>query len=368
MTGENDRHRHLWPGVPLALASAALFGASTPFAKLLIGAIDPWMLAGLLYLGAGAGITVYRLLRQGSDAIEAPLRKRDAPWLALVCLAGGIAGPVLLMLGLARTDASSAALLLNLEGLATMLIAWLVFGENVDRRIFLGAMAILCGAVVISWQGAGLAGLGWGTLLIAGACLCWGIDNNLTRKLSSADPMQIVTVKGLVAGTVNIVLASLHGAVMPPLAAVALAGIVGLLGYGISIVFYVLALRHLGTARSSAYFSTAPFIGSALAILLFHDPVTLRLVAAGGLMLWGFWLHVTEGHGHWHEHEEMAHEHAHRHDEHHQHEHSPDNPPGELHLHVHTHSPLRHKHPHFPDLHHRHEHGLGEMNEMEPKS
>ncbi len=353
---EGHNHSHLWPGVPLALTSAALFGASTPLAKQLIGAIDPWMLAGLLYLGAGAGLSVYRLLRlQGSENGEAPLRRSDAPWLALVILAGGITGPVLLMLGLARTDASSAALLLNLEGLATMLIAWLVFHENVDRRIFLGAMAILCGAVLISWQG-GLARFGWGAPLIAGACVCWGIDNNLTRKLSSADPVQIVIVKGLVAGSVNIALAFLRGAAMPPLAALALAGIVGLLGYGISIVFYVLALRHLGTARCGAYFSTAPFIGSTLAILLFHTPVTLRLIAAGSLMLWGVWLHVTEGHAHWHEHQEITHEHAHRHDEHHQHEHGPDDPPGEPHVHVHTHTPLRHKHVHFPDLHHRHKH------------
>jgi drug/metabolite transporter (DMT)-like permease len=350
-------HNPIWPGVPLALGSAALFGASTPLAKLLIGAIDPWLLAGLLYLGAGAGLAVYSGIRRimGVKTGEAPLRKVDVPWLLLVILSGGVAGPVLLMLGLAQVEASSAALLLNLEGLATMLIAWVVFRENVDRRILLGAFAILLGAVVISWQGIG-GGTGMGMLLIAGACLCWGIDNNLTRKLSSADPVQIVTIKGLVAGLVNLGLAQLHNASLPAAGALASAAVVGFFGYGVSIVCYVHALRHLGTARCGAYFSTAPFIGSALALLLFHEPLTLRLAAAGALMLWGVWLHVTEGHAHEHAHEEMTHEHAHMHDAHHQHDHGPEDPKGEPHVHVHTHEPLRHRHSHFPDLHHRHKH------------
>ena len=350
---KDHAHQHLWPGVPLALASAALFGASTPLAKLLIGQIDPWLLAGLLYLGAGIGLAIYRFIRSGA-ASEAPLRKADVPWLALVILFGGVTGPVLLMLGLARTDASTTTLLLNLEGLATMLIAWRVFRENVDRRVFIGAMAILGGAIVISWQGG--ASATWGIPLIAGACLSWGIDNNLTRKLSSADPVQIVAIKGCVAGTVNCLLAALQGAHLPPLPVIGMAAVVGFFGYGCSIVCYVLALRHLGTARSGAYFSTAPFLGAALALLLFHEPVTVRLVAAGALMFWGVWLHVTEGHSHFHEHEELTHEHPHRHDEHHQHDHGPNDPPGEPHVHAHTHRPLKHSHRHFPDLHHRHTH------------
>ncbi|TAL27575.1 MAG: DMT family transporter [Alphaproteobacteria bacterium] len=354
----NHSHdNHLWPGVPLALGSAALFGASTPLAKLLIGSIDPWMLAGLLYLGAGIGLAVYSRIKRiiGVKTGEAPLRKADAPWLLLVILFGGVAGPVLLMLGLAQVEASAAALLLNLEGLATMLIAWVVFRENVDRRILLGAFAILAGAVLISWQGFG-GGTGVGMLLIAAACLSWGVDNNLTRKLSSADPVQIVTIKGLVAGGVNVGLATLHDTSLPPSSALVAAAVVGFFGYGVSIVCYVHALRHLGTARCGAYFSTAPFIGAALALLLFNEPLTWRLAAAGALMLWGVWLHVTEGHAHDHDHEEMTHEHAHTHDAHHQHEHGPDDPKGEPHVHVHTHKPLRHRHPHFPDLHHRHRH------------
>jgi drug/metabolite transporter (DMT)-like permease len=350
-------HTHLWPGVPLALASAVLFGASTPLAKLLLGSVDPWLLAGLLYLGAGVGLALFQAARATLrlPAEEAPLRRADLPWLAAVVAAGGVVGPLLLMLGLARTDAASGALLLNLEGLATMALAWLVFRENVDRRLLLGAFAILAGAVLLSWQGRG-AGLDLGALLIAGACLAWGIDNNLTRKLSSADPVQIALAKGLIAGTVNLTLAVLQGAALPDAGTALAAGLVGFLGYGVSLVLFVLALRHLGAARTGAYFALAPFIGTLLALLLFGDPLSLRLVVAGGLMALGLWLHLAERHEHNHTHESQEHEHRHRHDEHHRHAHGPNDPEGEPHTHRHRHGPLPHRHPHYPDLHHRHAH------------
>ncbi len=350
--------RVTWPGVPLALVSAALFGASTPFAKLLLGGgIAPWLLAGLLYLGSGLGLTLYGLMRRwtGTVSSEAPLRRADLPWLALVILSGGVLGPVLLMIGLARTPASSAALLLNLEGLATMAIAWVVFRENVYRRLLLGAAAILCGALVLSWSG-GVAPVGWGALFIAGACLAWGIDNNLTRKLSGSDPVQIAAAKGLVAGAVNLILAFAGGAVLPSALPLAGAALVGLLGYGVSLVLFVLALRHLGSARTGAYFSTAPFIGAALAVAMFGEPLTLRLGLAAVLMGIGLYLHLAERHAHEHVHEAMEHEHRHVHDEHHQHSHGADDPPGEPHTHRHRHAPLVHSHPHYPDLHHRHGH------------
>lgn len=347
-----------WPGAPMALASAALFGASTPLAKLLLGkGVDPWLLAGLLYLGSGLGLGSVHLVRSllGMPAPEAPLRRGDLPWLGLVVLAGGVIGPLLLMLGLARTPASSAALLLNLEGLATMAIAWLWFKENVDRRLLMGAAAILAGAVLLSWQG-GPAGMGLGALAIAGACLAWGVDNNLTRKLSSADPVQIAAIKGGVAGAVNLALAFAHGAHLPALGSVAGAGVVGFFGYGVSLVLFVLALRHLGTARTGAYFSTAPFLGAALALIMFREPITVPLVGAAMLMGVGVWLHLSERHEHDHVHQPMDHEHNHVHDEHHQHAHGPSDPAGEPHTHWHHHAPLRHKHPHYPDLHHRHGH------------
>ncbi|WP_296599184.1 DMT family transporter [Phenylobacterium sp.] len=345
----------LGPGPAMALGSAALFGASTPLAKLLLGdGVDPWLLACLLYLGSGVGLGLTRLARWPAGG-EAPLRGRDAPWLALVVLAGGIAGPVLLMLGLAHTPASTAALLLNVEGLATMAIAWIVFRENVDRRLMAGALAILAGAAILSWRG-GPAGVGVGALAIVGACLAWGVDNNLTRKLSSADPVQIAAIKGLAAGAVNLALALGRGAHLPAPDRILAAGLVGFFGYGVSLVLFVLALRRLGTARTGAYFSTAPFLGAALSLALFTEPLTLQLAAAAALMGLGVWLHLSERHDHEHVHEPIVHEHRHVHDEHHRHDHGGNDPPGEPHTHRHSHAPLRHKHPHYPDLHHRHDH------------
>jgi drug/metabolite transporter (DMT)-like permease len=343
-------------GILLALLSAVLFGASTPFAKFFLGSVDPWMMAGLLYIGAGVGLAGVHGARGALKipAIEAPLRRADLPWLALVVATGGVLGPLLLMVGLARTDAAGSSLLLNLEGLATMGIAWVAFRENVDRRLLLGAFAILAGAALLSWEGR--ASFQWGALLIAGACVCWGIDNNLTRKLSSADPVQIAMLKGLVAGTVNLVLALAAGARFPGLSSLLAVAVIGFLGYGVSLALFVLALRHLGTARTGAYFSLAPFVGALLALLMLGETLTPQLLIAGGLMALGLWLHLAERHEHDHVHEATEHEHRHVHDEHHRHEHGPDAPPGEPHTHWHRHAPLTHRHPHYPDLHHRHGH------------
>jgi drug/metabolite transporter (DMT)-like permease len=343
--------------VSFALLSAILFGASTPVAKTLLGSVDPWLLAGLLYLGAGIGLCAVQVARGalGLPPAEAPLRRSDLPWLAATIVAGGLVGPVLLMLGLARIDAAGASLLLNLESLATMGIAWLAFRENVDRRLLLGAFAILAGAVALSWQGQG-ARLDLGALLVAGACLAWGIDNNLTRKLSAADPVQIAMTKGLAAGPVNLALALTHGASLPDRVTILLAGLVGFVGYGVSLVLFVLGLRHLGTARTGAYFSLAPFIGAALAVAFLGDPLSAQLVVAGSLMAVGLWLHLTERHEHEHVHEALEHEHRHIHDEHHRHAHQAGEAVEEPHAHRHRHEPLRHKHPHYPDLHHRHAH------------
>ncbi|MCJ2055773.1 DMT family transporter [Methylobacterium sp. J-048] len=348
-------HSHLWPGVPLALVSAVLFGASAPFAKLLLGEMSPQLLAGLLYLGAGIGLAAVHGGRAvlGVPAPEAPLRRHDLPWLVAVVLFGGLAGPLLLMLGLSHTSAASGSLLLNLEGLATMLIAWVVFRENVDRRLLLGAFAILAGAAALSWNGAGVH-LDVGAALITTACLAWGIDNNLTRKLSSADPVVTASIKGLAAGSVNVVLALLLGAAVPPVTVIGAAAVVGFLGVGVSLVLFMLALRHLGAARTGAYFSLAPFIGAVIAVLLLHEPVTMQVVLAGLLMGVGLWLHLAEWHEHEHTHEVMEHEHVHIHDEHHQHHH--DGIVMEPHAHRHRHEPLKHSHPHYPDLHHQHGH------------
>jgi drug/metabolite transporter (DMT)-like permease len=227
------------------------------------------------------------------------------------------------------------------------------FKENVDRRLLLAAAAILAGAILLSWQGRGLQ-RDAGGVLIAAACLAWGIDNNLTRGPSSADPVLIAMIKGLIAGGANLSIALARGAAMPATVTVGGAAIVGFLGVGVSLVLFVLALRHLGTARTGAYFSLAPFIGAVVAVALLHDPVTMQLIGAGLLMGLGLWLHLAERHEHEHVHAVLEHDHSHMHDEHHQHEH--DGPVTEPHTRWHRHAPMRHKHVHYPDLHHRHEH------------
>jgi drug/metabolite transporter (DMT)-like permease len=348
-----------WPGVPLALSSAVLFGASVPLARILLGAgLDPGVLAGLLYLGSGAGlalVTLVQHVRRAGSVREARVVAADVPVLALVIVAGGVLGPILLFFGLARMHASAAALLLNVEGLATMAMAWILFNENVDHRVAIGAAALLGGAVVLSWSGGAYLESGAGFVLLA--CLAWGIDNNLTRTLSASDPIQIAMAKGLVAGAVNLSIALfLRGAAVPTVMQIAVSGVIGFFGYGVSLACFVLALRHLGTARTAAYFSTSPFVGAVLAVVLLGEPLSSRLLVAAVLMGCGVWLHVTEAHDHEHTHGSMEHTHRHVHDIHHQHEHAPDDPPGEPHTHWHRHPRLTHRHAHYPDLHHRHDH------------
>ncbi len=346
-------------GIVSALGAAALFGASTPFAKLLVGAVQPALLAGLLYLGSGIGLLAWFLLRRfqaNRAAREAALARRDVPWLAGAILSGGILGPSLLMLGLVHTPASSASLLLNLEGVWTALLAWFVFKENFDRRIAFGMALIVAGGVLLSWPEETGAGVSLWMLAIVGACLAWAIDNNLTRKISAGDPVQIAGLKGLVAGLVNIGIAFALGHAFPSTAITMAAGVVGVLGYGVSLVLFVLALRHLGSARTGAYFSIAPFIGVAFSLILLHETPGLYFWGAAGLMAAGVWLHLTERHVHRHEHEPLVHTHRHVHDEHHRHEHDFPWDGAEPHTHFHEHTPLVHSHPHYPDIHHRHGH------------
>ena len=346
-------------GVLYALLAALLFGASTPLAKSLLPQMTPLLLAGLLYLGSGVGLAVYSFLRSrrsNPSRNEAALTRKDAPWLAGAILAGGVIAPVLLMWGLAATPASSASLLLNLEGVLTALLAWFVFKENFDRRIALGMALIAAGGVSLSWMGRLEVGVPWGSLAIIGACLAWAIDNNLTRKVSASDPVQIAMAKGLVAGSVNTGLALALGAKLPAASSLMATGVVGFFGYGVSLTLFVLALRHIGTARTGAYFSVAPFVGAAISILFLGDTLTIGFIAAAVLMALGVWLHLTERHGHEHHHEPMEHDHLHQHDDHHQHVHSASDLPGEPHSHAHRHEPMIHSHPHYPDIHHRHRH------------
>lgn len=347
---------HLYhPGVMAALCAALLFGCGTPLAKWLLDAINPWMLAGLLYLGSGIGLTVYRLVSR-KPLIE-KLSLSEWGWLGSAVVFGGIAGPLLLLWGLMNMPASAASLLLNVEGVFTALLAWFVFHENVNRRIALGMILIVIGSVFLSGGAGGMSlTLLWPSLAIVAACLAWAIDNNLTRKISLSDASWIAAVKGWVAGSVNAGAALALGSPLPDWPEALAAMSVGCVAYGISLSLFVVALRHIGTARTGAYFSIAPFFGAALSIAVLGEPLTTQLTIAGVLMAIGVWLHLTEQHHHRHHHGVLEHEHMHTHDEHHQHSHDPPVPPGTRHRHKHRHMPLTHAHAHFPDAHHDHKH------------
>jgi drug/metabolite transporter (DMT)-like permease len=341
-------------GIVQALLAALLFGISTPIAKALGGSMPPLILAGLLYLGSGLGLALWRQrARLGGRPNDAtPLVKRDLPWLAGAVFAGGVCAPALLMWGLQTTQGATASLLLNLEGVFTALLAWFVFHENFDRRIALGMGFIVAGGALLAWQPGVAFSLPWGALAIIGACLLWGIDNNLTRNIAASDATQIAMIKGLAAGATNLTLGLAVGGQLPSASVMLGAGVVGLLGYGISLVLFVVALRQLGSARTGAYFSIAPFAGAALAFPLLGETPGLLFWPASVLMAVGVWLHISERHAHDHTHEVLRHSHRHTHDEHHQHGHDSAEP----HTHEHVHTPMTHSHPHFPDMHHRHRH------------
>jgi len=344
-------------GVACALASAVLFGVSTPLAKTLVGSMSPLLLAGLLYAGSGCGLLLVLLGRilwtRQPGGLSLP-RRAEWLWLGGSTLLGGVAAPVALLYGLVATTASTASLLLNLEAVFTALLAWFLFRENFDRRIALGMLAIVTGGLTLAWAPGDLGRSATGPLLIAVACLCWALDNNLTRKVSTSDALVIAAFKGLAAGGTNIGLALLVGSALPAMDLLGRAAALGFVGYGVSLVLFVMALRHLGTARTGAYFSIAPFFGAAFAVLLQNEPITWQLLAAGTMMAMGVWLHLTEHHSHLHAHDFQEHTHAHAHDDHHRHAHGFAWDGREPHVHTHRHEPLVHAHRHFPDVHHRH--------------
>ena len=349
-------------GVWAALASAFLFGAGTPLAKGLLGQVSPWLLAGLLYAGSGLGLLVYRLIRK----LPTPrLNRSESLWLFAAVVCGGGIAPVLLMFGLTRMAASHASLLLNAEAVLTTLLAWALFKEHLGRSIALGMALIVAGALLLSWpQGGAGAAVQANELLpalaVVLACAFWALDNNFTRQVAHADASWIACIKGLSAGVTNLLLAILMGAARPSLTGLSAAMVVGFFAYGVSLALFVVALRHLGASRAGAYFSTAPFVGAAISVVFFAEPVTWQLGLAGTLMGLGVWLHLTENHGHLHQHEVLTHTHTHTHDAHHAHDHT-DMSNGNAqrqgeHSHPHQHEPLEHSHAHFPDAHHRHQH------------
>ena len=346
-------------GIVYALAAAALFGASTPLSKLLLGSVDPWLLAGLLYLGSGSGLSLWLLLASrltGKHSTEASLKRADLPWLAGAILFGGVAGPVLLMMGLASTPAASASLLLNLESVLTALLAWFVFKENFDRRIALGMAFITGGGVLLSWTG---------DTGCRGSVGCAG-DRRCVPRLGDRqqphpqgvgrEPHPDRRRQGAGGGR--------REPGPRPCRRVALAGRPDRPGCrcggpaGVRGEPDVLRAgpAAFGDRPHGAYFSLAPFVGAAMSLAIFQDGLSIRFGIAAALMGVGVWLHLTERHEHEHTHEPMEHDHSHVHDEHHRHEHSPDDPPGEPHSHPHRHEAMTHTHAHYPDIHHRHEH------------
>ena len=337
-----------------ALLSALLFGAATPLAKVLLHSTSPWLLVGLLYAGSGIALTCLRWVRR--RGARSSLSRKEWGYLGVAILTGGVIAPVLLMSGLTRMPAGEASLLLNAEGVFTALLAWFVFAENFDRRIALGMLAIAAGAVALSWSPADVETHIGGSLLVLAACFAWAIDNNLTRKVALIDATWLASIKGLAAGATNLVLAMVVGARLPDVVTTAEALVIGAIAYGASLVLFVTALRQLGTARTTAYFSLAPFAGALVAIVWLREPLTASLAVAAILMGIGVWLHLTERHEHLHRHKLLEHEHEHVHDEHHQHSHSEQVTPGVSHSHRHVHEPIMHSHHHFPDAHHEHEH------------
>ncbi len=350
---ESDPRTATRRGAVPGLAAALLFGLSTPVAKLLLPGAGPFLLAGLLYLGSGIALSLLAPLRRAGR--EAPLRRGDlGPLLGLI-VAGGLAGPVLFLVGLARIPASSAALLLNLEAPFTILVAVTLFGESLTIREAVGAGAIVLGGAVLSAGPDRLSGGVPGAVAVAAACLCWSVDNNLAARLSLRDPVAVVRAKSLAAGAVNVGLGLLVGERLPGPAALAGALLTGALGYGLSIVLHLRATRALGAARQGALFAAAPFAGALAAVVLLSDRPGLREAIAAAAMAGGVLAVVRARHGHVHAHDPLAHDHAHVHDAHHQHPHPPGTP--EPHAHPHVHAPLVHEHPHVSDAHHRHGHG-----------
>ncbi|MBI6871216.1 DMT family transporter [Clostridium aciditolerans] len=343
-----------------AITAALLFGASAPISKLLLGSIDPVPLAAFLYIGSGIGLIIFKIIKRcinKSEDREAPLSKKDIPWLITAVFLGGVVAPIILMNSLKVTPASTASLLLNFEGVATTLIATCFFKESVGKRIWIAIIMITSSTVILSWDFSNQWGFSLGATGVVIACLCWGIDNNFTGKISLKDPFSIVIIKGIGAGSFSLILSLLLKSNFPSIKIIALAMILGCFSYGFSIVLFVLALRGLGSARTSALFGTAPFIGAILSFILFNERISITFIVALPLMIIGAILLLRENHEHEHLHRAVMHEHRHCHgDGHHEHLHKEEIADDFYHSHIHTHESIMHNHSHTPDIHHKHDH------------
>jgi len=342
----------------MALLAAALYGISAPAAKLLLGEMPPLLLAALLYLGAGIGMLTINLLRRfrRTGPIEARLTRRELPFvLGMIVL--DIAAPIFLMIALTLTTAANASLLNNFEIVATSIIALVVFKEAIGRRMWLAIGLITLASLLLSFADISSFSFSTGSIFVILACVCWGLENNCTRQLSSKDPQQIVVIKGFGSGLGALLIALANSQFQAHLVYIVLAMLLGFLAYGLSIYFYILAQRTLGAARTSAYYAVAPFIGVLISIVIFGQKITGLFIAAAVLMAAGAFFAATEYHRHLHRHDPVTHEHRHSHsDGHHAHQHQqPDDQLAE-HSHLHTHESVEHTHRHTPDTHHTHQH------------
>lgn len=336
----------------LALIAAALFGVSTPLVQQFGKGLGPFTTAALLYSGAAC---IGAMLRKPVEK-EAQVLASDFPRLLAVALFGAVIGPVTMSWGLQRTSGTGASLMLTLEALFTAVLAWRLYGEAMDRRVWAAVLFLLAGGVVLVLdQGSAGSSQMLGLLAVLAATAAWGMDNSLSRALAERDPGQVVLAKAMLGTLATALIALLVGEPLPSLAAALGLVAVGASGYGLSLRFYLLAQRAFGAARTGSIFAFAPFIGAALAIGLGDRSGGWGLLLGGGLMLIGVLVHLAEEHEHTHMHEKSEHEHAHRHDDgHHNHVHDP-MPEGE-HSHRHTHEAMEHAHAHVPDAHHSHSH------------
>jgi drug/metabolite transporter (DMT)-like permease len=334
-----------------ALLAALFFGASAPISKLLLGDVPPVLMAAFLYLGSGTGISLIKLYRRFSrNQKEAGIKRPDLGWLAGAIISGGILAPIILMISLKNTPASTASLLLNFEGVGTTLLALLFFHESISRRALAAIFAVTLASILLSTNFGSNWGMSLGSFGILLACVLWGLDNNLTRNISGKDPLTIVAWKGLVAGTFSLILGLVLGQQLPALLTILSILLLGFVSYGMSTMLFIYSMRGLGAARTSALYGTAPLAGVILSMIIFHDPLTILFILAAILMVIGAYLLANEEHAHFHIHMPVVHEHIHSHDEFHTH--------GEeegTHSHEHEHSRTEHKHGHMPDIHHRHE-------------
>ncbi|OFZ19159.1 MAG: hypothetical protein A2X94_10310 [Bdellovibrionales bacterium GWB1_55_8] len=341
-----------------AFIAAFFFGCIAPGTKLLVHNLPPQSTAGILYFFAGIGMLAILLAKKELLPSLAHIKPKDGKWLFAATLFGGILGPAFLTYGLLSIRGSTASLLLNLESVLTSLIAWFVFKEHFEKKIVWGMLFIISGCVILSWSAQASGGQDslTGVSLIALACLSWGIDNNVTRNIAHLNPVLTASIKGVIAGSSNLALGFLIGERFGLNIQILQAGLLGFLGIGVSLVAFIISLGTIGTARTGAVFSTAPFVGAILSVLVLGEAVSIPFILALVLMGFGVMCHLSEEHLHEHSHPALEHSHEHAHDEHHQHAHDADDPPGTTHNHKHRHVAETHQHRHFPDIHHLHEH------------